>query len=95
MYANTLFFLPAGLKSRFYGLDDEQCSVEELALQYYASEEGGGWQGVHRQAPLAAEHACVLATAWQLVFRGLLPKRILDSDVRAARAASGRPSLGC
>lgn len=43
---------PAGLKSRFYGLDDEQCTVEELALQYYASEEGGGWQGVHRQAVL-------------------------------------------
>lgn len=40
------------MKSRFYGLNDEQCSVEELALQYYASEEGGGWQGVHRQAKL-------------------------------------------
>ena len=89
---------PAGLKSRFYGLDDEQCGVEELALQvgallgrgihpacfaatgvhcsgrcrgalpslcaadgtvaaaaaaalplqYYASAEGGEWQGVHR-----------------------------------------------
>jgi hypothetical protein len=30
--------LPAGLKSRFYGLDDEQCSVEELALQVGARE---------------------------------------------------------
>ncbi|KAG6543623.1 hypothetical protein Mapa_014986 [Marchantia paleacea] len=36
-----------GKKSRFYGYDGEQCGVEELALQYYASEEGGGWQGVH------------------------------------------------
>ena len=37
----------AGAKSRFYGLDEEQCGVEELALQHYATEEGGGWQGVH------------------------------------------------
>ncbi|KAL2651124.1 hypothetical protein R1flu_019252 [Riccia fluitans] len=37
----------AGKKSRFYGYDGIQCSVEELALQYYASEEGGGWEGVH------------------------------------------------
>ncbi|BBM97433.1 fanconi-associated nuclease 1 [Marchantia polymorpha subsp. ruderalis] len=36
-----------GKKSRFYGYDGEQCGVEELALQYYASEEGGAWQGVH------------------------------------------------
>ncbi len=66
------FLLPAGLKSRFYGLDDEQCSVEELALQYYASEEGGGWRGVHRQALLVAGHARLLAFAWQSPFRGFL-----------------------
>nr|GFD37841.1 fanconi-associated nuclease 1 homolog isoform X1 [Tanacetum cinerariifolium] len=33
-----------GTRSRFYGEDGEQCGVEELALQYYAGEEGGGWQ---------------------------------------------------
>lgn len=39
-----------GLKSRFYGFNDEQCGVEELALQYYATAEGGGWpRGVHTE----------------------------------------------
>ncbi|XP_048496943.1 fanconi-associated nuclease 1 homolog isoform X4 [Beta vulgaris subsp. vulgaris] len=38
-----------GMKSRFYGQDDEQCGVEELALQFYAGE-GGGWQGVHSES---------------------------------------------
>lgn len=37
------------MKSRFYGQDDEQCGVEELALQFYAGE-GGGWQGVHSES---------------------------------------------
>ncbi|EFJ11001.1 hypothetical protein SELMODRAFT_426728 [Selaginella moellendorffii] len=36
-----------GMKSRFYGYDGQQCSVEDLALQYYAGEDGGGWKGVH------------------------------------------------
>ncbi|MCO5576160.1 hypothetical protein L7F22_029968 [Adiantum nelumboides] len=36
-----------GTKSRFYGYNNDQCSVEELALQYYAGDTGGGWQGVH------------------------------------------------
>ena len=34
-----------GLKSRFAGNGGEECSVEELALQHYASPEGGGWTG--------------------------------------------------
>ena len=34
-----------GLKSRFVGGDGQECTVEALALQYYASEEGGSWQG--------------------------------------------------
>ncbi|EFJ04822.1 hypothetical protein SELMODRAFT_432067 [Selaginella moellendorffii] len=38
-----------GMKSRFYGYDGQQCSVEDLALQYYAGEDGGGWKGT---APL-------------------------------------------
>ncbi|XP_023748691.1 fanconi-associated nuclease 1 homolog isoform X1 [Lactuca sativa] len=39
-----------GTKSRFYGEDGEQCGVEELALQYYAGEEGGYWKGVHSES---------------------------------------------
>lgn len=31
----------ANVKSTYWGYDDEMCSVEQLALQHYASEEGG------------------------------------------------------
>ena len=42
------------MKSRFYGLDGEQVGVEELALQFYASEEGGGWRGMHSEGGIWA-----------------------------------------
>ncbi|KAK2991082.1 hypothetical protein RJ640_022468, partial [Escallonia rubra] len=57
-----------GTKSRFYGLDGEQCGVEQLALQYYAGE-GGGWQGVHTESGI-----------WLTIF-GLLMWDIIFSDV--------------
>jgi Fanconi-associated nuclease 1 len=59
----------AGLKSRFYGYDGQQCGVEELALQYYASEEGGRWQGMHSEGGV-----------WMTLF-GLLMWDILFTDV--------------
>ena len=31
----------ANVKSTYWGYDDEMCSVEQLALQHYSSEEGG------------------------------------------------------
>lgn len=34
-----------GIKSRFVGNGGDECSVEELALQYYAAEAGGSWTG--------------------------------------------------
>lgn len=58
----------AGRKSRFYGEDGEQCGVEQLALQYYATE-GGGWQGVHTESGI-----------WLTIF-GLLMWNVLFSDV--------------
>ncbi|XVE81179.1 hypothetical protein DITRI_Ditri15bG0042000 [Diplodiscus trichospermus] len=58
----------AGRKSRFYGEDGEQCGVEQLALQYYATK-GGGWQGVHTESGI-----------WLTIF-GLLMWDILFSDV--------------
>ncbi|KAE8726481.1 Fanconi-associated nuclease 1-like protein [Hibiscus syriacus] len=56
-----------GRKSRFYGEDGEQCGVEQLALQYYAT--GGGWHGVHTESGI-----------WMTIF-GLLMWDILFSDV--------------
>ncbi|KAI7727989.1 hypothetical protein M8C21_006056 [Ambrosia artemisiifolia] len=58
-----------GAKSRFYGEDGEQCGVEQLALQYYAGEDGGGWQGVHSESGI-----------WLTVF-GLLMWDVIFSDV--------------
>jgi hypothetical protein len=56
----------AGVKSRFWGHDGQQCSVEELALQHYASDEGGGWLG-ERESELcpslrAASHPSATAS---------------------------------
>ncbi|CAN8288526.1 unnamed protein product [Cochlearia groenlandica] len=58
-----------GMKNRFYGEDGEQCGVEQLALQYYSGEEGGGWQGIHTESSI-----------WLTIF-GLLMWDILFSDV--------------
>ncbi|OVA19093.1 zinc finger protein [Macleaya cordata] len=58
-----------GMKSRFYGEDGEQCGVEQLALQYYAGEEGGVWQGVHTESGI-----------WMTIF-GLLMWDVIFADV--------------
>ncbi|XP_050946040.1 fanconi-associated nuclease 1 homolog isoform X4 [Cucumis melo] len=57
-----------GMKSRFYGESGEQCSVEQLALEYYSGE-GGGWQGVHSESGI-----------WLTIF-GLLLWDVIFSDV--------------
>lgn len=44
-----------GMKSRFMGNGGEECSVEELALQYYAAQAGGSWTG---QLTLSAPCQC-------------------------------------
>uniref|UniRef100_A0A1J3FZ31 Fanconi-associated nuclease n=1 Tax=Noccaea caerulescens TaxID=107243 RepID=A0A1J3FZ31_NOCCA len=61
-----------GMKNRFYGEDGEQCGVEQLALQYYNGEGGGGWQGIHTESSI-----------WLTIF-GLLMWDILFSDVPGA-----------
>jgi Fanconi-associated nuclease 1 len=58
-----------GAKSIFYGYDGQQCSVEQLALQYYSGEEGGCWQGVHSEGGI-----------WMTYF-GLLMWGVLFADV--------------
>ena len=35
-----------GIKSRFEGPEGEEITVEQLALQHYATPDGGGWTGV-------------------------------------------------
>ncbi|WIA36406.1 hypothetical protein OEZ86_007718 [Tetradesmus obliquus] len=55
-----------GLKSRFYGLDGSQVTVEQLALQHYASAEGGGWQGLHCEGGVWATLFGLLL--WDVIF---------------------------
>ena len=43
-----------GVKSKFYGFDGEQCSVEELALQYYATTTAGEFTGAHTEGGIWA-----------------------------------------
>ncbi|KAF3323748.1 fanconi-associated nuclease 1 [Carex littledalei] len=58
-----------GEKNLFYGYNGELCGVEELALQYFAEEEGGGWRGVHSESGI-----------WMTIF-GLLMWDVIFSDV--------------
>ncbi|XP_020520348.1 fanconi-associated nuclease 1 homolog isoform X2 [Amborella trichopoda] len=55
-----------GSKNRFYGDDDEQCGVEELALQYYKAE---GWEGAHSESGV-----------WMTIF-GLLMWDVIFADI--------------
>ena len=61
-----------GSKSRFFGYDGQMCSVEELALQYYArsSVEGGGgggcWKGMHCENALFMSLFALLM--WDVIF---------------------------
>lgn len=50
-------------------MDNGQCGVEELALEWYASDEGGGWKGVHSEGGV-----------WCTLF-GLLMWEVLFADV--------------
>lgn len=58
-----------GEKNLFYGYNGELCGVEELALQYFAQEEGGRWRGVHSESGI-----------WMTIF-GLLMWDVIFSDV--------------
>lgn len=59
-----------GMKSRFYGYDGQQCSVEELALQYYGSLEAGEFRGVHAEGGI-----------WSTLFGLLMWPVLFDPEV--------------
>lgn len=60
-----------GIKSRFYGYDGEQCTVEELALQHYASPLGGEYRGVHTEGGVWATLFSLLM--WPVLFSLSIP----------------------
>ncbi|CAM8921116.1 unnamed protein product [Rhodiola kirilowii] len=68
----------AGMKSRFYGNDGEQCGVEELALQYYAGVEGGEWKGVHSESGIWLTIFGILM--WDIIFADVPNIAPLDLD---------------
>jgi Fanconi-associated nuclease 1 len=56
---------------RFYSLDGSSSttvSVEELALQHYASDAGGGWCGLHSEGGVWATLFGLLL--WDVLFMG-------------------------
>ncbi|KAL0053594.1 hypothetical protein WJX82_008086 [Trebouxia sp. C0006] len=55
-----------GIKSRFVGNGGDECSVEELALQYYAAEAGGSWTGTHAEGGIWATLFGLLM--WDIIF---------------------------
>eukprot|EP00775_Hariotina_reticulata_P006708 gene6708-6929_t len=89
-----------GAKSRFYGLDGSQVSVEELALQHYATPEGGGWQGLHSEGGVWATLFGLLM--WDVLFEGervapldldcdtFYPARRSSIDMQLSRIADGQ-----
>lgn len=60
-----------GAKSVFYGMDEEPCSVEQLALQYYRCEEQGGWLGHHCEGGIWAMLFGILL--WDCLFKPGIP----------------------
>mmetsp|Transcript_4226 Transcript_4226/g.11389 ORF Transcript_4226/g.11389 Transcript_4226/m.11389 type:complete len:344 (-) Transcript_4226:863-1894(-) len=62
-----------GIKSRFYSLVDDstQLGVEELALEWYASEAGGKWQGLHCEGGIWATLFGLLM--WDIIFAPGIP----------------------
>jgi hypothetical protein len=53
------------------GASGEQVTVEQLALEYYATPDGGGWQGAHWQACNADVPHCADISQVQLGVRSL------------------------
>lgn len=52
-----------GQHSRFFGLDDEVCRVEQFALQHYAQ---SGWAGVHDEG--ASVRTLFALLLWPAIF---------------------------
>ncbi|KAH9312958.1 hypothetical protein KI387_027993 [Taxus chinensis] len=85
-----------GAKSIFYGYDEQQCSVEQLALQYYAAEEGGSWQGVHSEGGIWMTYFGLLM--WDVLFSSvpdvfLTPFQTAPFDLRTDSFYPSRESL--
>jgi Fanconi-associated nuclease 1 len=60
---------PSATKSRFFAPDDSCVSVEELALQHYASPEGGRWAGLHSEGGVWGTLFGLLL--WDVLFMGV------------------------
>ncbi|GLJ08447.1 hypothetical protein SUGI_0088930 [Cryptomeria japonica] len=85
-----------GAKSIFYGYDGQQCSVEELALQYYAGEQGGSWQGVHSEGSIWTTYFGLLM--WDVLFSAVpdvfwTPFQTAPLDLRTDSFYPSRESL--
>lgn len=63
-----------GAKSMFWSADGEAVKVEELALQYYASDDGGGWQGAQSNTTNTLLHSGLYMYLYRACTRILIVK---------------------
>jgi Fanconi-associated nuclease 1 len=63
---------------RFYAPDNSLVTVEQLALQHYASQEAGGWQGLHCEGGVWATLFTLLL--WDVIFMGEAQAPAVDSS---------------
>lgn len=80
-------------RARFYGADDSQVTVEELALQHYASREGGGWLGAHTEGGVWATLFALLL--WDVLFAGAPCSERPRRTRRPCRRCCMQPLLCC
>ncbi|ELR15418.1 VRRNUC domain containing protein, partial [Acanthamoeba castellanii str. Neff] len=84
-----------GKKSTFVGHDGSRCTVEELALQYYA-QEGRGWAGMHSENGIFKTLFGLLM--WDVLFADvpgvfLTPFQVAPMDLATDAFATSRRSL--
>ena len=56
-------------KSRFFGYNDEVCSVEELVIQYYQN--NGSWNGTHCEGGIYRTIFGIFM--WDIIFDDTIP----------------------
>ena len=77
------------LLCRFYGEGGQLCSVEELALEHYAGQEGGGWKGLHCEGGVWVTLFGLLM--WDVLFAGPLPGVLTSAHISLLKSPKSDP----
>jgi Fanconi-associated nuclease 1 len=80
----------AGQRCRYHGNDMAICSVEELALQYYASDRGGNYVGIHSESSVFTTIFSLLL--WPALFDTEIPN-VFRTTLQTAPLDLGYPGF--